>query len=374
MSKLEVHQSAIRAFGDCPFKGKAYLDGVKGHVVPLFEYGSLAHEYLHAYAERCQNDGVTRSDEWADSMAAVCDDSRMAKLIRQMPLTMVIRPEFEVKGLEHGFSVEMEHCVIAGRIDRLEYDEKQQLWRVIDWKTGFKPLRSEDPPFQLTLYAAAINRLSADEGNRYEVWYVYPEANPNLPPSMWTLEQEELEGVLEETDQWAVNVQAMTRFEATPSQGACQACPYLLNGCPEWETDEVDMPVITTPEEAEWAWQVRQWADGAVKVWAAENGPVGGCGYQAPKYVDDGLTHWQVAGNQRSKAGKQVALDLLNKVFRLAATGVGVVLSTAMKINPYWLNKVMADEESPIAKEIRPYVEPIQPEAEWREHLGADDA
>jgi hypothetical protein len=280
--------------------------------------------------------------------------------------------------------------VVAGRLDRLELDEEQRLWRVMDWKTGFKPLRSEDPPFQMRLYAAAVNRLYGQEGDRFECWYVYPEANPNLPPSMWTLEQEELEPVLDEVDQWAVNVGEMTRFEPTPSQAACQACPYLLGGCPEWadnltigtmvvdQNDRIswepeDMPVIMSPQVAEWAWQVRQWADQAVKAWAAEHGPVAGCGYEVPKYVEEGLTHWQVAGNQRTKAGKQVALDLMNKIFRLAASGAGVVLSTALKVQPYWLNKVMADEESEIAKEIREFVEPIQPDAEFREHLGGEE-
>jgi len=377
MSKPEVHQSMMRAFEQCPFKGKQYLDGVKGHVVPLFQFGSRAHEYLYAYADNCQTKGVTRDDEWADNMAAVCDDSRMAKLIRQLPLTVVLRPEFVVQGLEHSCSIELEHCVVAGRLDRLELDEAQRLWRVMDWKTGFKPLRSEDPPFQMRLYAAAVNRLYGQEGDRFECWYVYPEANPNLPPSMWTLEQEELEAVLDEVDAWAVNVGEMTRFEAVPSQAACQACPYLMGECPEWDFENADpgyfYPIVDSAEDAEWAWQVRQWADQAVKAWAAEHGPVAGCGYEAPRYVEEGLTHWQVAGNQRTKAGKQVALDLMNKIFRLAATGQNVVLTTALQVKTYWLNKVMADEESEIAVQIREYVEPIQPDAEFREHLGGDE-
>lgn len=370
--KPEVHQSMMRAAGECWFKCKGMLDRVKGHEVPMFRFGSLAHEYFYAYAERCQNDGVTKSEEWADNMAAVCDDSRLAKLIRQLPLTIVIRPEYEVKGLEHGFSIELEHCVVAGRLDRLEYDPIQHLWRVIDYKTGFKPLRQEEAPFQLQLYAAAVNHLQGQEGDAFECWYVYPEANAALPPSMWTLTQEDLGPVLPAVDEWAVAVQAMTRFEATPSQQACQACPYLFGVCPLWgEADR--MPVIQSEALAEFAWQVRQWADQAVKTWAAEHGPVAGYEYGAPKYVEDGLTHWQVAGNQRTKAGKQVAADLINKVFRLAAQGAGVVLSTALQVKPYWLNKVMADEESEIAKAIREYVEPVPAEAEWREHIGGGD-
>lgn len=376
MSKPEIHQSMIRAFEQCPFKGKSYLDGVKGHVVPLFEFGSRLHEYLYAYGDNCQRKGVQRDDEWADAFAATLDDSRLRKAVRQFPLTVVLRPEYEVQGLEHSFSIELEHCVVAGRLDRLEYDPVDKLWRVIDYKSGFKPLRSEDPPFQLKLYAAAVNHLLGHEGDRFECWYVYPEANESLPPSMWTLEQEELEGVLDGVDKFAVELQAMTRFEATPSQGACQACPYLMGGCPLWDFDNVHQgygyPIVDSAGDAEHMWQVRQWADQAVKTWAAENGPVGGCSYAAPRYVEDGLTHWQVAGNKRTKAGKQVVADLINKILRLAVTA-GVNLSTALDVKTYWLNKVMADEESEIAKEIRQYVEPIQPDAEWREHLGGDE-
>lgn len=376
MSKPEIHQSMIRAFEQCPFKGKSYLDGLKGHVVPMFEFGSRLHEYLYAYGDNCQRKGVQRDDEWADAFAATLDDSRLRKAVRQFPLTVVLRPEYEVQGLEHSFSIELEHCVVAGRLDRLEYDPVDKLWRVIDYKSGFKPLRSEEPPFQLRLYAAAVNHLLGHEGDRFECWYVYPEANESLPPSMWTLEQEELEPVLNEVDQWAMNVQGMTRFEATPSQAACQACPYLMTVCPEWDFENADQgyfyPIVDSAEDAEFAWQVRQWADRAVKTWAAENGPVGGCSYTAPRYVEDGLTHWQVAGNKRTKAGKQVVADLINKILRLAVTA-GVNLSTALDVKTYWLNKVMADEESEIAQEIRQFVEPIQPEAEFREHLGGEE-
>lgn len=372
---IELHQSHLRAFNDCPAKAKMMLDGVQGHAVPLFDHGQKLHEYLYAYVASCQQKGVTRDDEWADAFESITEDRRLAKAIRQFPLTVIIRPEFVVEGLEQGFKVELEHCTFAGRIDRLELDLEQRLWRVIDYKSGFKPLVQEEPPRQLLLYAAAVNRLKAEEGDRFEVWLVYPEANENLPPSMWTLTQDDLAEVLPNLDTVAQGLQKIDRWDATPSQSACQACPYLMGYCPLWDPDkDVDeLPVLATQEMAEWAWQVRRWADQAVKEWAKEHGPVMGYNFAPPKYIEEGSTHWRPAGSLRSKAGKANLQELLRSLFHRAAVAGDVVLSQALEIKSYWLNRVMADEESEVAKAIRPFVEPVQVVAEFRKHYGEEE-
>ena len=132
------------------------------------------------------------------------------------------------------------------------------------------------------------------------------------------------------------------------------------------------MPVITSLAMAEWAWQVRLWADAAVKEWAKDNGAVNGYTYVPPNYVEDGLTHWSVPST-RSKAGKQNLNELLRTIYQRAVTGKDLLLSQALKLNDRWLNKVMADEESELAQLIRPHVEPITPAAEFREHLGGEE-
>ena len=356
---IELHQSDLRSMEECPARSDLHLQGKTGYAVPLFQYGLRLHAMLEQYGKHCTDMGFSRDDQWADACAEGISESRLAAAVRKFPLNVILRPGFSVE-TEREFEVMLEHCVYKGRIDRLEYNPEAQIWRVIDYKSGFKPEHPERVPRQLLLYAAAIDKLHGKDGDTYETWLVFPEANPNIPLMEWTLTRENLESVLFNLDLRAKMIAHTPTWPATPGEH-CRACPYLCADCP---LNGEEALVVNSEEECLFVWQQQQHLKDAVKAWTAAHGHVDGIGgWTAPK-SEAGYT---VAGRPRSKEKKANETQLLSTIMRLAAIHPELVdVRRAAKLDSQWLTKQMV-QGGVVADAIAPLVVKVHQSAVFKE-------
>ena len=359
----ELHQSNLRDLEECPARFDLKRQGKTGYEVPLFEAGLRLHGIWYTYVDHCQQAGVPRDDEYADLLEQEQGESRYAAACRKLPLTVILRPGYYVQ-MEHEFAVPLVNCVFAGRLDRLEYNPDAKQWRIIDYKSGFKPERPDRVPRQLLLYAAAIDHLFGKDGDTYECWLQYPEANPNFPPCEWTLNQDVLEGVMGRVDSLALDLDKRTRWDPTPGTH-CRACPFLCADCP---LNGQEAMVVNCQEEALFAWQQQQHLAAAVKDYIADHGPVEGIGgWGPPKWVETGEQHWTLAGKPNSKVRRENMRALVTVLNRLGATHPDLVdYGKAFSYSDAWLNRVMR-ENGLVAEAVRHLVQEVAPKAVFQQ-------
>ncbi len=351
MTPRLISWSRIRMYRDCPLKFRLYEEGKPQGAVPLFDDGLRLHRALDVYVGHCQEAGLTEDYEFADQMAEAAETPRLRRAIRQFPITITIRPDLVPAGLETSFELPVAGWLLRGRIDRVEVEPDGTV-RIIDYKSGFRPQYPKEPDQQLLTYAGAWQRLRG--GERFRLRQVWPEADPQLPAPEWLVDGSvslgHVEAVINE-------IEARTDWEPTPSQDACQSCPFLTTCCPVGHED-----VITSPEAAICAYERSQRLLSAVKAYCAEHYVEGLPQWMAPKYVARGENHYTVKGTGREKAANLT--EVIRKVFVHAAAGE-VKLSSALDVKTGWLSREMG-KRTPLAEEIEPYVYQTPPRPRWQ--------
>jgi len=338
-------------YRDCPLKFRFYEEGAPQGAVPLFAFGTEFHRHVERYVAACQEKGLTQDYELADEMAAAVTDSRMKRALAQLPLTVIIRPDLLPMGMETSFELPIDGWLLRGRIDRVEVEPDGTV-RIIDYKTGFRPQYPKEPSPQLLLYAAAWATLHP-EAVRFRLRQVWPEADPMLPAPEWVVEDglslEMLRPVLQE-------IEARTDWEPTPSQKACQSCPFLTTCCPVGHED-----IITSAEAAVCAYERSQRLLAAVKAYCEDHYVEELPQWLAPKWVSRGEGRFAVAGTGKEK--QENLTQIIRRIFVHAAAGE-VKLSSALDVKGAWLSREMG-KGTPLAEDLKPYVYQTPPRPRW---------
>lgn len=344
--------SRIRMFRDCPQKYQLYAAGTPQEPVEGFRFGVALHEALEQYVGACQQAGVSEDYDLADRMAEAAEGSRLKRALRQFPVTITIRPDLVPVGLETAFELPIGDWLFRGRMDRIELDGPTV--RIIDYKSGFRPQYPKDPEPQLLTYAGCWQQLHP-EAQRFDLRQVWPEADPQLPSPTWQVEGKVS---LDPVYQAIAALERETKFEARPSQKACQFCPYLTTACPR------KPEVITTPEDAVLAYERGKRLLAQVKEYTQDNLVEDLPKWLAPAWVARGEGHYAPKGLPRSKEQASNRTEIIRKVFVHASAGE-VKLSSALDVKTSWLNREMGKGTS-LAEDLLPYVYQIPPKATWR--------
>lgn len=116
----------------------------------------------------------------------------------------------------HFYLSEEENIILCGRIDWLEYIEKDDSIRVIDFKTGKN--KEEKKSLQLPIYSLLLNALQKRKVSGASYWYVDKDDEPMLIDLPEAVESKE-------------KVLSIARIVKIAREKTAFSCPYGRGGC-----------------------------------------------------------------------------------------------------------------------------------------------